>query len=83
VRLVGVVAWNAGTTYAIGDIAVDAGVNYYAVKRATTTCRRMRPFWYAMPTDILELPTPFGNAGFTGASRQRASRLTSHARAAV
>jgi hypothetical protein len=77
VRLTGVVAWNAGTNYAIGDIAVSGGVNYYAVKAGINHVPPNATFWYAMPSDILELPTPFGNAGFDWSQSGNVLTLTS------
>jgi hypothetical protein len=64
VRLSAVTAWSALTNYAIGDIAVSGGVNYYAVKAGVNHVPPNATFWYAMPSDILELPTPFGNGKF-------------------
>jgi hypothetical protein len=77
VRLTGVAAWNAGTTYAVGDIVVSGGVNYYAVAAGINHIPPNAAFWYAMPTDILEIPTPFGNAGFNWSQSGSIITLTS------
>jgi hypothetical protein len=77
VRLTGVAAWNAGTNYVIGDIVVSGGINYYAVKAGINHVPPNATFWYAMPTDILELPTPFGNAGFDWSQVNNVITMTS------
>src|SRR5579862_310710 len=64
VRLTGVVAYDGAIFNNPGDIVSSGGVNYYAIKRNTATAPPNATYWYAMPDDILELPTPFGNAGF-------------------
>jgi len=61
VTLAGVAAWNAGTPYVIGDIVVSGGVNYYAIAPGTNHVPPNATFWYAMPTNILELPHGFGS----------------------
>jgi len=78
VRLVGVAAWNAGTNYQIGDIVVSGGINYYAVQAGINHIPPNAAFWYAMPTDILEIPTPFGNAGFNWSQSGSIITLTSN-----
>jgi hypothetical protein len=56
-----VTAYNGGTTYAIGDLASSAGVNYYSI--AAGNIGHAPPngtYWYAMPAgNILEVPSPF------------------------
>lgn len=64
VTLAGVAAYNGATAYVIGDIALSGGVNYYCVKNSTGNAPPNATFWYAMPSNILELPIPFGNSGF-------------------
>jgi hypothetical protein len=64
VTLAGVVAWNAGTNYQIGDIALSGGVNYYCIQAHINQVPPNAAFWYAMPSNVLELPTGFGTAGF-------------------
>lgn len=77
VRLVGVTAWSAATNYVIGDIARQGGVNYYAVKAGINHVPPNATFWYAMPSDILELPTVYGNAGFNWSQVGNVITLTS------
>jgi hypothetical protein len=59
VTLTGVVAWSAIVNYVVGDIVVQGGVNYYAKAASLNQAPPNAAFWYAMPTDILELPNPF------------------------
>lgn len=77
VRLSGVAAWNAGTNYVIGDIVSSGGVNYYAVKAGINHVPPNATFWYAMPSDILELPTVYGAAGFDWSQVGNVITLTS------
>jgi len=64
VRVSAVVPFDGAVFTEAGSIRSSGGVNYYALKRSTATPPPNAAFWYAMPADILELPTPFGNAGF-------------------
>jgi hypothetical protein len=57
-------AWSAVTQYQIGDLVREGGINYYAVAPSLNQVPPNATFWYAMPTTIFEVPTPFGNAGF-------------------
>lgn len=77
VRLTGVVAWDGATLYQIGDLVRSGGVNYYCVKSHTNHVPPNGTYWYAMPTDILEIPTPFGNAGFNWEQSGNIITLTS------
>lgn len=63
VTVSGVAAYNGGTAYVIGDIVSSGGVNYYS-KAAQTGVAPPGASWYAMPAGgLLEIPSPFGNAG--------------------
>lgn len=64
VRLTGVAAWDGGTGYKIGDIAASGGVNYWAKLDHTAHAPPNSTYWYPMPSDLLEVPTPFSNQGF-------------------
>ena len=77
VRLTGVTAWNAGTNYVIGDIARQASVNYYCTVAHINQVPPNAAFWYAMPSDILELPTPFGSGRFDWHQSANVLTLTS------
>ena len=65
ITLSGVSAYNGATQYEIGDIVSSGGVNYYCRKKppAPGTAPPNATYWYAMPSDILEVPHPF-NAPF-------------------
>jgi hypothetical protein len=77
VRLEDVDAWDAGTNYAIGAIVESGGTNYYAVAPGINHAPPNAAFWYAMPDDILEIPTPFGTAGFQWVQNGRTITMTS------
>lgn len=64
VRLSGVTAYNGATAYVIGDIARSGGVNYWATAPGTGNAPPNAAFWYPMPSDILEILTPFGSGRF-------------------
>lgn len=54
-------AWSAVTTYAIGDLVVDGGINYYSRQNANlnNTPAGSPNHWYAMPAgNIFEIPWP-------------------------
>lgn len=78
VTLASVAAYDGGHAYAIGDIAATGGANYYAVAAGVGHTPTSSPaYWYAMPGDILEIPTPFGNAGFAWVQSGNVLTLTS------
>ncbi len=77
VHLTGVVAYDGGAAYVIGDIAASGGVNYYCRVAHTAHAPPNGTYWYAMPTDILEIPTPFGNEGFNWNQSGNVITLTS------
>ena len=54
-------AWNSGTNYAVGDIALFNGVNYYAKTAHSNSQPPNATNWYAMPTNpnIYEIPNPY------------------------
>jgi hypothetical protein len=64
VRLTGVSAYDNAVAYALGDIVSAGGVNYYCRKPTTGHAPPDAIYWYAMPGDVLELPTIYGVAGF-------------------
>lgn len=61
ITLSGVAAYNGGTAYVIGDIVSSGGVNYYS-KANQTGVAPPGASWYAMPSNILEVPSPFGTS---------------------
>ena len=53
-------AWNSGTNYEVGDIALYNGVNYYAKTAHTNIQPPNATNWYALPTDnTYEIPHPY------------------------
>jgi len=61
VEVSGLSAWLIGTTYAEGDLVVDAGVNYYSKVSSNigNTPASSPTKWYALTGDIFEMPTPY------------------------
>ena len=57
-------AWNSGTNYAIGDIAKQGGVNYYAKTAHSNSQPPNATNWYPLPTspNIYEVPHPYQEA---------------------
>lgn len=53
-------AWSAVTAYAVGDLALSGGVNYYCITAHTNQPAPNPVYWYAMPAgNIFEMPTPY------------------------
>ena len=53
-------AWNSGTNYAVGDIALYNNVNYYAKTAHSNSQPPNATNWYALPTDMTyEIPSPY------------------------
>jgi hypothetical protein len=56
-------AWNSGTAYAIGDMSLSGGRNYYCIKAHTNQVPPNATYWYAMPTDgTYEIPNSYAEA---------------------
>ena len=57
-------AYAGGTTYVQGDFVVDAGINYYSLLSDNIgNTPAANPFWwYPLTNDIMEIPTPWGEA---------------------
>lgn len=53
-------AYNAGTTYAIGDLVSSGGINYYSIQAGNigNTPVSSPTFWYALPSAFYEIPSP-------------------------
>lgn len=63
VEVSGVAAYASGTTYAIGDLVVDGGVNYYCIQAGSGHTPASSPtYWYALTGNIYEIPTPYTEA---------------------
>lgn len=61
----GVVAYNGGTAYKVGDLAVSAGVNYYCIADTTGHAPPNATYWYPLTGDIYEIPSPYGVTDLT------------------
>lgn len=62
VTLTGVAAWSNAVNYVVGDIVVQGGVNYYCIVPHINHVPPDAGFWYPMPTNLLEVPTPYSLA---------------------
>ena len=77
ITLSAVAAWDGATNYVIGDIVVEGGVNYYCINPHINHAPANATYWYPMPDDILEVPSPFGGAGFRWSQSGNTLTLTS------
>ena len=58
-----VTAWSSITAYSMGNLASNAGINYYCVQANTNIAVTNTAYWYAMPANgIYELPNPYKQA---------------------
>lgn len=57
-------AWSAVEPYVVGDLVKAAGVAYYAIKAGTNHAVSDSTYWYPLPNDIYEIPTPFTGAAY-------------------
>jgi hypothetical protein len=65
-----VAAWADTTAYAVGDLVVQTGVNYYCTTAHTSVAATDQPGtgsswqskWYALTSDIYEIPTTYATA---------------------
>jgi len=55
-------AWDAATAYAVGDLIVSVGINYYCIAANTNQAPPNATYWYALSGNILEVPTPYAVA---------------------
>lgn len=58
----GVIAWSSLTTYAIGDLVSDTGVNYYAIQAGLNHLTSDTAYWYPLTGVIYEIPSPYVEA---------------------
>lgn len=56
-------AWNAATTYAYGDIASDAGVNYISIQNSNTNHLTSDTNWWSVYNPIAQAIYAYRNAG--------------------
>jgi hypothetical protein len=52
-------AYNGATAYAIGDMVTSAGTKYYCIAATTGNAPPNVTYWYALPSDAYEIPTPY------------------------
>lgn len=76
VTVSGLAAWSGAVAYGIGDLVVSGGVNYYARVAHTNHVPPNATYWYPMPANVLEVPTPF-NDGFDWSQSGTTLTLTS------
>ncbi len=79
VEVSGVPAYNPATDYVIGDLCSSGGVNYYCKADTVGHAPPDTDYWYAMPGDLLELPSPFGTSLCNYVQSGRCITLTSGA----
>ena len=60
-----VTAYNGATNYTIGDLASNAGVNYYCIAATVGNAPPNATYWYALTGTIYEIPTPYVLADLT------------------
>lgn len=58
----GVPAWSNATSYVVGDLASRLGINYYCIAAHINQQPPNATYWYAMPSNIYEIPTPYATA---------------------
>lgn len=59
VTVAGVPAWSAVTSYVIGDLVSQGGVNYYAIAPSLNQIPPNATYWYPLTGAIFEIPTPY------------------------
>lgn len=57
-------AWSAVQAYIPGDLVKSGGVAYYSIKAGTNHAPPNATYWYPLPDDIYEIPTPFTGASY-------------------
>jgi len=55
----GVAAYSGATPYVIGDLVVQAGINYYCIAATTGNAPPNATYWYPLTGDIYEIPTSY------------------------
>lgn len=55
----GVAAYNGGTAYVPGNLAVSGGVTYYCIAATTGNAPPNATYWYAQVGTIFEVPSPY------------------------
>lgn len=60
-----VTAWSNATAYTVGSLASRLGVSYYCISAHTNQQPPNATYWYALTSDIYEVPTPWALADLT------------------
>lgn len=55
-------AWSSATAYTVGALASRLGVNYYCIQAHTNQQPPNATYWYPLPSDAYEIPTPYAEA---------------------
>jgi len=58
----GVAAYSGATAYVLGDLVVQAGVNYYCILATTGNAPPNVTYWYPLTGVIYEVPSPYAVA---------------------
>lgn len=56
-------AWDAGTSYVVGDLVSLSGTFYYCIVDNSSNAPPNATYWYAQPDGIFEVPTPYTGIG--------------------
>lgn len=70
-------AYNGATPYVIGDLVSSGGVNYYCKADTVGNAPPNASFWYAMPSNLLELPHPYSTGGWNAVQSGNVITMTS------
>lgn len=62
IQVSGVAAWSGATNYVVGDLAEQAGVNYYCKVAHVNQAPPNATYWHALTGTIFEIPTPYDEA---------------------
>lgn len=65
VQVSGVAAYNGATAYVVGDLVVQAGINYYCIAATTGNAPPNATYWYPLTGTIYEIPSPYSAANLT------------------
>lgn len=55
-------AYNGATAYVVGDLVSSGGVNYYCIANTTGNAPPNATYWYPLPSDAYEIPSPYAEA---------------------
>jgi hypothetical protein len=71
----GVAAYNGATAYVVGDLASNAGINYYCIAPTTGNAPPNATYWYALAGVVYEIPTPYLLADLTSSEGSFALKI--------